>query len=197
MIPERSKELQTFCREHLERRETVQERPVNSTPNGTVLQDSEILEKLQRQNDGGKAARLLAGDGSGYESPSHADLALTSCIAFYTQDPDQILRIWMGSGLAREKSRTRPDYQRRTINQAMVREGGSMVAHTNGSPRGADQRRAGDERHHSGRHRAGHGRDRTGAPKRLSADAARGDDPGRGATAGGAGRQGAVARQGA
>jgi putative DNA primase/helicase len=67
------------------------------------ISDQQIVEKAMRSKSGAKFARLYSGDRSGYASPSSADLALVSMIAFYTQDPSQIDHIFRTSGLYREK----------------------------------------------------------------------------------------------
>jgi putative DNA primase/helicase len=65
--------------------------------------DNAIIEKARHAKNGAKFSRLMAGDHSGYPSPSEADLALCGILAFYTQDPAQIDRLFRRSGLLREK----------------------------------------------------------------------------------------------
>jgi putative DNA primase/helicase len=87
------------------------------------LDDTALLEKALNARNGGKLARLLAGDIRGYPSASEADLALCSMLAFWTQDAEQIDRLVCGSELFRDKWE-RADYRNATIAQAIsqVRE---------------------------------------------------------------------------
>lgn len=82
------------------------------------LSDQEIIEKASNAKNGLKFKLLMAGDISGYQSESEADLALVNLIAFYTQDKGQILRIIEQSALYDEKWE-RADYQDRTIDKAL------------------------------------------------------------------------------
>ena len=68
-----------------------------------LASDRSVIEKASRSRNGEKFLRLYQGDDSGYASRSSADLALVAMISFYTQDPDQIDRIFRSSGLMREK----------------------------------------------------------------------------------------------
>jgi putative DNA primase/helicase len=83
------------------------------------LEDAALLEKALSARNGGKLARLLAGDIRGYPSPSEADLALASMFAFWTQDSAQIFRLIRGSALFREKWE-RADYRDATIAKALA-----------------------------------------------------------------------------
>src|SRR5262249_46665732 len=62
-----------------------------------------------------------AGDTSAHGGDdSAADLALCSELAYWTQDPDQIERLWLGSPLGqRAKTQGRADYRRRTVGRAL------------------------------------------------------------------------------
>jgi putative DNA primase/helicase len=64
------------------------------------LEDAEIR---RRASTNLKFKHLLAGDYAAYTSQSEADLALCSILAQFTYDPDQIDRIFRGSGLYRSK----------------------------------------------------------------------------------------------
>lgn len=85
----------------------------------TVLSDVEILRLASRASNGAKFQRLLDGDISAYQSPSEADLALMGLLVFYTQNAEQLARLWRTSGLCRNKV-DRPDYVRRTIGAALA-----------------------------------------------------------------------------
>jgi putative DNA primase/helicase len=86
------------------------------TPN---LEDATLLEKALNARNGGKLARLLAGDIRGYPSASEADLALCCMLAFWTTDSQQIEQLVRGSALFREKWE-RPDYRDATITKALA-----------------------------------------------------------------------------
>jgi primase-polymerase (primpol)-like protein len=81
------------------------------------------------------------GDTSGYPSQSEADQSLISRLAFYTQDEEQLDRLYRQSGLCRQKWIDRPDYRHRTITRALsnLREtytpddGARMVVGSNGT----------------------------------------------------------------
>jgi putative DNA primase/helicase len=82
------------------------------------LEDEKIIELGLTEGDG-KFKRLYDGDISEYSyDHSRADLALCNGIAFYTQKPEQIDRIFRSSLLMREKW-DREDYENRTINKAI------------------------------------------------------------------------------
>jgi len=105
------------------------------------LDDAALLKKALNARNGGKLARLLAGDVRGYPSASEADLALCSMLAFWTPDAEQIDRLVCGSGLFREKWE-RADYRDATIAKAIsqVRERwrGTSAASANGQPGGTN-----------------------------------------------------------
>jgi len=73
-----------------------------ASPPMLTLDDQEVIDRLRRQGDGGKASRLLAGDASGFPSPSEARGKLSMSIAFYSDDADQIARILVSSGLFKD-----------------------------------------------------------------------------------------------
>ncbi|ARK21366.1 phage/plasmid primase, P4 family [Sporosarcina ureae] len=83
-----------------------------------ALSDEEVIKLASRAKNGENFKALLKGDGSGYGSESEADLALCNHIAFYTQDAEQIDRIFTSSGSYREKW-DRADYKAWTIQKAI------------------------------------------------------------------------------
>jgi putative DNA primase/helicase len=83
-----------------------------------TLEDSEILKRARAAKNGAKFAALYAGDWSGYPSQSEGDLAFCQNLAFWTQDPEQIDRIFRTSGLYRDKW-DRADYMEGTIRTAL------------------------------------------------------------------------------
>jgi hypothetical protein len=84
--------------------------------------DAAVLELCRRAANASKFEGLYdRGDLSGHGGDeSRADQALVSMMAFYTQDPDQLDRLFRGSALCREKWTSRPDYRRRTIEKSLV-----------------------------------------------------------------------------
>jgi primase-polymerase (primpol)-like protein len=94
--------------------------PPSRIDSGVVPQDDrELLERAFDARNGVEFSRLWNGDTTGYPSPSEADLALVSHLAFWTGgDPDRIDRLFRSSGLYREKWE-RADYRARTIAKAL------------------------------------------------------------------------------
>lgn len=92
---------------------------ISSLPNMLNLSDQEIIEKASKARNGSAFSALMAGDISGYNDDSNtADLALCSHLVFWTQDKDQIDRIFRSSGLYRKKWE-RKDYRNRTLDKAI------------------------------------------------------------------------------
>ncbi len=89
------------------------EQPAASPPMLT-LDDQEIIDRLTRQQ-GGKAARLLAGKMGGYPSPSEARGALAMLTCFYSDDADQIARIVASSGLFADGTSDRERNRKATL----------------------------------------------------------------------------------
>lgn len=67
------------------------------------LSDSELIEKISASKQGTKFKNLYSGSTVGYETHSSADYALASILAWWTQDFNQVDRIFRSSGLMREK----------------------------------------------------------------------------------------------
>jgi putative DNA primase/helicase len=83
------------------------------------LTDNEVYNAAIEAKNGVFVMRLLDGNTSSYPSPSEADMALASVLAFYTRDPNQIERIMRDSKLRREKWDTNPKYLTTTIDAAI------------------------------------------------------------------------------
>ena len=84
-------------------------------PPSAKLADDELIARAMRAKNARKFAHLWRGDTTSYRSPSEADLALCSILAFYTgPDPERIDRLFRQSGLYRDKWE-RKDYRERTI----------------------------------------------------------------------------------
>lgn len=128
----------------LVRCEVVPPTRATGQPLSPSMTDDVILQRVSGAKNGAKFAQLWAGDWSGYASQSEADLALCLLLAFWTQDPDQLSRLFEDSGLYRaEKWTKRFDYRQRTIAKALA--GCSAfyqppaTLHVNGSHNGAGQ----------------------------------------------------------
>ncbi|HEX6827104.1 MAG TPA: VapE domain-containing protein [Nitrospiraceae bacterium] len=67
------------------------------------MTDTDILTRVSQAKHGEKFAALHTGDISAYPSPSEADFAYCVRLAFWTQDPDQIDRLYRDSQLMRKK----------------------------------------------------------------------------------------------
>ena len=68
------------------------------------LDDSELIRKAMAAKNGQIFTRLWAGDITGHQSHSEADLALCNFLAFWTgRDIDRMITLWRQSGLWREK----------------------------------------------------------------------------------------------
>jgi primase-polymerase (primpol)-like protein len=98
------------------------ERQVLSNGNSPHAEDTAILEALRHYRNGAKFCRLFDdGDISEYQGDhSVADQGLCRLIAFRTQDPDQVHRLFRLSALNRKKWETREDYRDRTIARAIT-----------------------------------------------------------------------------
>jgi putative DNA primase/helicase len=88
--------------------------------NPLPLEDEDIIAMAGDARNGSKFLGLFrhASIGS-YSSPSEADYALATLIAFYTRDSSQIQRIMEHSALRREKWTKRPEYLYKTIRRAI------------------------------------------------------------------------------
>jgi hypothetical protein len=84
------------------------------------LDDTQVLERALRAKNGAKFGALWNGDLSGYDDDhSRADMALCCHLAGWTRDTAQIERMWLDSGLRREKLE-RADYRANTIARALA-----------------------------------------------------------------------------
>jgi hypothetical protein len=92
--------------------------------------DNMIVVKAMNAANGRKFTDLLQGNwqihyphvAQAGQGPSEADFALIDMIAFYTQNRDQIRRIFMSSGLGqRDKVQKRPDYVNHMIDRSFDR----------------------------------------------------------------------------
>ena len=116
-IPKRQEQLDALTRKYLQEPKP-EENGQRHDPHTGVLSDEEILTLCRKARNAAKFSDLFdAGHTAAYDGDdSSADLALVSIIAFYTQDENQIDRIFSRSALYRpDKWGKRSDYRRRTI----------------------------------------------------------------------------------
>src|SRR5262249_3894700 len=96
------------------------------TPPSPRLEDTAIVEKARAAKNAPKFARLWEGDTSLHSGDDSApDLALCCMLAFWTQDPAQIDRLFRQSGLMRDKwdaPRGKQTYGARTVQEALARQ---------------------------------------------------------------------------
>ncbi len=121
MIPEKQDVLNALVRKYLSDPE-----PTASQPHGhraPALSDEEVLDRLRRARNSAKFSALFdRGDTADYDGDdSRADLALVGLMAYYSDDPDQLDRLFRRSALMRRKwdaRRGSSTYGRRTIEEA-------------------------------------------------------------------------------
>ena len=118
MIRDRREELLRFHARHF-LEESENGHYENSNGRHGELTDEEVIRLAGKARNSAKFEALYRGDATGYESHSEADQALISLLAFYTQDEEQLDRLYRQSGLCREKWTERADYRRRTIETAL------------------------------------------------------------------------------
>lgn len=101
-LPDKSRELQTILDQYM-KRPTVETAHEPMEPH-SYLQDDEVIAKASACASGVKFRALYAGDLTGYDSPSNADMALCAYLAFWCGcDEEQMDRLFRSSGLYREK----------------------------------------------------------------------------------------------
>jgi hypothetical protein len=128
-IPERQDLLDALTRRYLtdpEPERIYSNRAAPLKHNGSTvatlpMSDEEVIAYCRRAKNAERFASLFDdGDTSAYEGDdSRADQALVSKLAFYTQDPEQLDRLFRQSALSRPKWERRADYRRRTIKKAL------------------------------------------------------------------------------
>jgi AAA domain len=117
VIRDRSQELGTFYTQHFTER--VGNHSASTNGHHSELTDEEVISLARSAKNAEKFEALWRGDISGYASHSEADQALISLLAFYTQDEEQLDRLYQHSGLCREKWLKRSDYRHSTIEKAL------------------------------------------------------------------------------
>src|SRR5829696_503942 len=117
VIRDRSEELSTFHARHFA--EQMGEHPVSTNGHRSELTDEEVEQLARGARNSAKFESLKSGDIRSYDSHSEADQAYVSLLAFYTQDEEQLDRLYRRSGLCRQKWLDRPNYRHRTITHAL------------------------------------------------------------------------------
>jgi primase-polymerase (primpol)-like protein len=121
-------ELLAFHAEVFGKQEKKRQEPPkagNESANGHTdpLSDEVLLKMAASDKNGGRFSALYAGDFSGYDSQSEADLALSSHLAFYCgNDPARIDRLFRESGLYREKWDEKHFSDGRTYGEATIQK---------------------------------------------------------------------------
>ena len=82
------------------------------------LSDADVLNLCRNAKNAEKFNRLYVGNIKGFPSQSEADLSLCSIMAFYTQNKDQLNKLFCGSKLFRDKW-DREDYGTKTLEKAV------------------------------------------------------------------------------
>jgi putative DNA primase/helicase len=103
-----------------------EDRETAQTPPSPTLDDTVLLEKARAAKNAPKFARLWEGDTSLHGGDdSSADMALCCMLAFWTQDPAQIDRLFRQSGLMRKKWGRKlgeGTYGSHTVEEALARQ---------------------------------------------------------------------------
>jgi len=123
-LHERSDALAAVHAQHLGAGTATERRAPASAP-AANLADLAIVDKLFRSRAAPRVAKLWTGDTSDYASPSEADMALASYLAFYSQDPGQVRRLLAMSGLGMRGKLQRDDYALATIQRAIATRAGT------------------------------------------------------------------------
>lgn len=105
---DRSKQVRQVLEKYMVREQTKQPLPQTShvpqVSAPAALDDFAVIQRAQQSRNGTAFSRLWAGDWSGYNSHSEADMALLNHLAFWTgRNPEQMDRLFRQSGLMREK----------------------------------------------------------------------------------------------
>lgn len=87
-----------------------------------TLEDAKIIEQASEASNGDKFQKLYNGEWNDfYSSQSEADFALIDIVAFYTQNREQIARLFRASALGKRKKADRKDYVEWMINKSFDR----------------------------------------------------------------------------
>jgi hypothetical protein len=114
-VNERQAEIESLYKRAAQ--STVKKAKVPAKRTRPTLSDSDVMDNALNARNRTKFEQLWDGDTSTHRSPSEADFALVKILCFWTQDDEQVARLWRASHLFREKL-GRDDYIARTIAKA-------------------------------------------------------------------------------
>lgn len=98
----RQEQLEMFFNFHFA--EPERKPPPKPKPTGSAMPDDDLLKKALASKGGDKLGRLMAGDTTGFNSQSEADLSLCQTLAFwFNGDREKIDAVFRQSGLYRDK----------------------------------------------------------------------------------------------
>jgi hypothetical protein len=105
-------------------------------PRSPKMSNEDVLALVKRSKNAGKFEKLWIGDMSDYRGDhSRADAALLGLLSFYTQDPEQLVRLFSQSVLGQRGKWDRDDYRERTLSLALAgRAEGEVYELKNGAP---------------------------------------------------------------
>ena len=86
------------------------------------VSDAELVDMASRAANGDKFNSLCAGYMDGYPSQSEADFALLSIIAFYTQDNEQVRRVFRMTALGKREKAQRDRYLNDALSKIRARQ---------------------------------------------------------------------------
>jgi putative DNA primase/helicase len=112
-------ELYAYLRAQQAGAKATTEPSANGAGQSPELDDDALLQRALAAKNGAKVARLWSGDTSAHPSHSEADLSLCREFAYWTQDPEQLDRLFRRSRLMRDKWE-RADYRDTTIAKAIA-----------------------------------------------------------------------------
>ncbi len=121
-LREASEEIASVCAQYLKKSDLQKDKTSDGKERSPPMSDQEILKRVSTVTNGDKFKCLYErGDISDYGGDySRADLALMSILAFWTQDCEQLERLFSASALGcRSKWNERSDYRERTINKSL------------------------------------------------------------------------------
>ncbi|MGG1599523.1 hypothetical protein [Paenibacillus naphthalenovorans] len=118
-IEERQEAVEKLYNDYLGAKESAKTKK-GAAKKSPEMTDDEVKKKAMQAGNGEKFTKLYRGEWEelGYPSQSEADMAFTGMLAFFTQDAEQIDRIFRESGLYRDKWE-RDDYREEVIEKAL------------------------------------------------------------------------------
>lgn len=108
-MAERGEQLQVILDKYMRREKPASPKDIGFVIGAATSYDSDIIATAKKASNGALFSALWAGDITGYNSHSEADLALCNMLAFYTgRDAGQMDRLFRSSGLMRSEKWDRP-----------------------------------------------------------------------------------------